>query len=213
MPADQIARLLAAEPGQTPAWAIWLFEKPLSSALVLGFAALIVVVILNQRGRKKQALIAGGLGAVLSGAVFLIGRSVTTEREQLIAGAREFVSAAARADSRGVRALLDDRLVVSVNGAPQSGFGKTQIVDIAGAMGHLEIERHVTRIDHVSVRRHAAGRTDIGVYVTTRSLGPATSTWRLEWTKAADDGWRIISMDWLSVNGHEPSWRMLLDVR
>lgn len=201
---------LAAEPGQTPAWAIWLFEKPISSSLVVAIAAVIVVVLLHQRGRGRAALIAAGVGVLLTGGVFATGRLVETDRERIVSGARQFVGAVARADTRTVAGLLDDGVIVTVNGAVVTGVGKDRIVDIAGGMGHREIERHIVRIDSVQTRRGGSGRTNIGVFVSTRSAGAATSTWSLEWRRAEDgDRWVITVIDWLTIQGQPPSGSLL----
>lgn len=214
MPAqDMIARVLAAEPGQTPAWAVWLFEKPIASAAVVVIASLIVFFILNQRARVRASWIAVGAGVVLGAAVFLTGRMVTTDRERIVSSSREFISAVARADSRRVRDLLDDRLVVTVTGRIAPGIGKDWVVDRAGGMGHLEIQRAITRIDRVAVRRGGIGETDIGVLVTTQRHGNASSTWTLEWRLGPDDQWRIAAMDWRTIEGQEPSLAMLMRSR
>ncbi|MCA9282970.1 MAG: hypothetical protein H6812_05570 [Phycisphaeraceae bacterium] len=214
MPGPETARLLlAAEPGQTPAWAIWLFEKPVATAIVLIIASFIVFTILSKRGRARASWIALSVGVLLAAGAFLTARMVTTDREHIAAGARAFVAAVARTDTRQVSNLLDDRLVVTVNGSIAPYVDKDRVVTAASTLGHYGIRRASTRIDAVSVQRAGSGKADIGVLVTTESAGNATSTWTLEWRKGPDGSWRITALDWRTINGQSPSLSMLLNAK
>jgi len=204
-----LVQLLAAEPGQTPAWAIWLFEKPISTAAVILIATLIVFFILNQRARARAAWTAAAVGVLIAAAAFMTARLVTTDREHMVAGARAFVAAVASTNTREVSNLLDDRLVVTLNGSVVPFVDKEYVINRAASLGSYGIKRASTRIDAVATTRTGAGRTDIGVLATTESAGNTTTTWSLEWRKGAEGQWRITTLDWRTILGQPPTQSML----
>ncbi|MEZ6211551.1 MAG: hypothetical protein R3B46_09945 [Phycisphaerales bacterium] len=215
MPGPETARLLlAAEPGQTPAWAIWLFEKPVATAIVLIIASFIVFTILSKRGRARASWIALSVGVVLAAGAFLTARMVTTDREHIAAGAQGI-----RRSSRPNRHALESAICSMTDWWSRStarsrmSTRNRAIVTAASTLGHYGIRRASTRIDAVSVQRAGSGKADIGVLVTTESAGNATSTWTLEWRKAPDGSWRITALDWRTINGQSPSLSMLLNAK
>lgn len=195
--------ILAEAPGQTPGWAVWLFEKPLTSALVALLAAGIVAVVLYRRGRVGASWIAAASGVVLAGALYATGSLVTTERERVIERARAFVDAVAASDTGAVSELLDERLVVTTRSRLVAGVGKEDVVALADTVGRYGLRSPFFRLDRAEASRSGLGTTEFGVQ-TNSDFGPSTSRWKLVWVRAPDGAWRISAIDCLSINGMDP---------
>lgn len=196
--------LLVQSPGQTPGWGVWLFEKPITSAAVVAFAACIVAVVLYRRGRVRGAWGAAGVGMALTAGVFMTGRMVTTDRERIVQGTKDFVAAVAESDPIVVRELLDDRLIVTSRSMLAPNVDKDTVITITRQMRDAGIRSHFVKIDQAGVSRSGVGSIEMRVQVT-GEYGPATSRWRLEWQRHTDGVWRIVEIDCLSINGVQPS--------
>lgn len=196
-----------------PLWARALLEQPWYLAGALALGAVVVFMLLNQRGRAK---LGAGVAAamVLAGAgVLILGSLVVTQREQMAAASRELVAVTARGDTSALATMLapDARLFSEIQVAefrvPEGGFGRDEILDKVGRwIGDNPISECSVGEVQAETLGPGVGRTQVRVRVVLEKYKVAEgSWWRIGWRKSADGRWRVTSIQPLYIAGAGPA--------
>jgi hypothetical protein len=82
------------------------YEQPLLTAGVALFLGLVLLFVLLRSGRRRRAAVAAGVAVGAAVGLFLLGRFVETDREQVKRRTHELLSAVERADIIAIEEML-----------------------------------------------------------------------------------------------------------
>jgi len=166
------------------------FESPFYVYLTLAFAELVLVVVWHEKRTRAWAL-SLLIPVLLTGAVVLVERLVVTDREQIIAAARDIAAAVETRDLERIPQHLDDKFSAKLPGK------------------RIDRDKAVAEINAKISRRNITGvnfrKTDIEVtgseakmHTTTILIygeeGSRTSLiWDITWIKRAGR-WKILEV-------------------
>ncbi|MEO1585215.1 MAG: hypothetical protein AAFR96_11685 [Planctomycetota bacterium] len=201
---------LAPEPSDIPALPpadplqVWLFERPVPTAVLLGVAALVIVMVLLRIGRRRGALAAAGLGAAAVAAAIAIGGAVTTDRERLLSATAELTVATAAVDSAAMTRLLHPDCRVSLRGLriPVGSLGDREAI-ISTVRSRLT--GRLWQVSPVEVRAGMdgprVGRSQVRVRaVDSGSDLPVFSWWAIDWQEH-EGRWQAVQIEPLWIQG------------
>ena len=190
-----------------PALDRWLFEAPLPTAVALAVAGVVAAVLLARQGKGRSAGIAAVAGFAVGGAVLLVGSAVETTRERVAAMTDDLVASVVDADVGAVRAATSDSLTL-VSGGALLDLGADFLVGVTAGMDG-EIESYTSRRRGVELRgeNEAVARVSLSTRHPARTgayTGSVGSSWDFTWRRGADDAWRLVRLECLSVFGQPP---------
>jgi len=164
------------------------FENPLYVYVMLAFAELVVAAIWYEKRRPAWA-VALLAAPLLAGAVALVERAVVTDREKIVAAAREIAQDIEAGSVAAAEKYLDEqfsgrwankRLAVA---AGETAIKKYQINSVK--LKNMRVE-----VSPPSARMHAVTRVEI---TGSGAAGWTMLVWDVRWIKRPD-GWRIIEV-------------------
>lgn len=177
----------------SPFMARFLFENPWPGMIALALSAVVVFVILNQRGRLLQgAALAGGL-AGLAGVVWLTARLVETPREALRARTSALIAAVLRGDDARMREILEPEAVAYFPEAP----GGVRILDWvpSNLTETYRIREWAILEEQSSLDGPGTARTQFHVRVSADDSGLPYLGWvRFNW-REDPEGWKVRSVE------------------
>lgn len=184
-----------------PALAHYLLENPYPAMVLLSIAGVIAWRALSGAGRGRHAMIAAAacfLGAI---AIFLAARSVETPREQLVRSTADLVASTARADVASMEPILAEQVsLFRPGGGP--GIDKQEILSrVRETIGRqYRIKEWAILETQAMTDSGVSGVTQVRLRVTLEAAGiPNISWWKLDWRKAADGRWQVLTIDPVSV--------------
>ncbi len=176
----------------------WVFESPLPLSLVLLAIGIIIIGALRHTDHAKRIGIPSlVVFTLLAISVFLVGRSVTTDREHLKARSTQLVIAAAAGDQTKLTNLLDQR--VEFNAAFASVSGRDSIITLAKSRGVPIISSANAKEVNAGLFGQQVATTQIKVKVEGDMI-PPNSWWTVEWTRPNTE-----TNQWV-VTHIEPIW-------
>lgn len=181
----------------------WLFEMPWVPASVLVVLALVMLVALNRRAQLRAGVIA--CSAMVGAAVVILaaGLLVETTREELKRLNIEFIGAFVAGDSQRVGELVSERMVFTVGGSAETGFGRTEAVRSAAEVERLQIRGYSIDWRGAAVEGARSARTRFLIRVESGLGGMTFLVWEFGWVKE-EESWRITALRLQRVNGNAP---------
>ncbi|MFG0273652.1 MAG: hypothetical protein ACF8QF_01210 [Phycisphaerales bacterium] len=186
-----------------------LFEQPVLIGGALAVVAVVAFLTLNRQEKARLGLLVGGAVLALAAGAALAGFLVETDRERVRARTVELVDATGDVDAARVSALLDDEVDLLMGGRRVPGIGRQVILNAIGRLeGRFALAEARAVTTQASVDDDRRARTQVQVRATPEGGAPSLSWWLLNWSKDADDAWRITRIDCLLFNGQRPgpSW-------
>ncbi|MCC6676021.1 MAG: hypothetical protein IT436_02650 [Phycisphaerales bacterium] len=176
-----------------PVFTRYLFENPWPGVIVLVLAAVVMFIVLNQRGRLTQgAAIAATLVAAAAG-LWFTARSVVTPREQLRRQTYTLIGAVLRGDEPRMRQILEPEAIAYF---PEAESG-VRILDWVGPnlSEAYRIREWAVLDEQASMDGPGTARTQFHVRVTAEDSGLPYLGWvRFNWRQDAD-GWKVKSVE------------------
>lgn len=185
---------------------------PLGLALIL--ASVLAFALLNARSRFKMAkivtvlLVLGGIGVIIA------GYTVKTEREVLREKTRELVELTAKADTAGLRDMLQETARVLAFGIVPGPRGREEILDsVRTNLGErYPIGEHSIGSVQASIDGKNVARTQVRVWVKPRDdqklYDISTGAWfRLDWQRdplpqpGAFGPWKVSKITVMQIDG------------
>ncbi|NUQ54155.1 MAG: nuclear transport factor 2 family protein [Phycisphaerales bacterium] len=184
----------------------FLFENPwpLIGALIL--AGAIGFTLMNRKGRITPALASIAAALVLSVGVWFAARIVTTDRERVRGLSIALVDATARADEPTLAPMLADDLTLYLKvGTITSDTSLDRAATLAqvrrslGGLYKLK-DWSITGNDITTSGTQASSRLNVSVTTEIYAI-PHRSTWRVDWRREPDGGWRVFAIELLEMPG------------
>jgi len=168
-------------------------ENPWPGVVVLGLAAIVVLLVLNQRGQPRRGLaIAAALIAAAAG-VWMTARAVVTPREHLRGQTATLVRAVLRGDGPGMARILEPQAVAYFPEAPDG----VRILDWVprNLTDMYRIREWAILDEQASIDGPNVARTQFHVRVSADDYGLPYLGWvRFNWRQDSD-GWRVKSVE------------------
>lgn len=188
-----------------PALESLVFESPTLLIVALGAVALAAFFGFRAQGQTSRGSLIAGMAIVLSGALLLVSRLVTTPREHMQQRTRELVRAVAEVNIPALNGLLapDARLIADRFRvvAGMDGADREQI--IAGVEerigGRYRVEDWAVLKLQATQDGPAVGRTQTQVRVNAGGLN--FSWWKIDWRLQEDGQWRVVGIEPLFISG------------
>lgn len=197
---------LAADLAPAPAFDRWVLEQPWPAAVVLAVAGVIVCAALVRRGEMRRGVVGGAIFALLGCAVLLAGTLIDTRREQAARKTSEFIRAFEAADAPWAERHLSESVVVASGGEIYSTLGRAQLVAMFRNAGWFGIEGTSEKRRGAAVSGPGVVRTQSTVSVRSdrTGFGISYSTWEFTWRQRGAEGWSLVRLECLSMNGQPP---------
>ena len=180
-----------------------------SNGLIISLGVVASILALLAYPRRQQYLLITAMGlVVLAITTGMISMLVVTDREQIIARTRSFVAATSPMDSTSLKELMS--ATIELHG-PQNQLwlqGRAPILHhLNAATARFNISRQTLQELHAQVESEHTGLSAIQLHTKVEAQGflrTITTTWILRWQLGDDDCWRMISVRWRDMAGHEP---------
>ncbi len=185
-----------------PAWEVWLLERSLLTGAALVLAAILGWFFLTQAGKRRAAIITSSTLVVLGIGVLVLGRAVETDRERLEALTRAFVEEFVAGETAALEAMISERVALLSAGRGVSADRDLLIGASRGTpIDDFSYSSMGSTLDSANI-----GKTRFSVQTTHSGLysGRVSSAWELDWQRAEDGRWRIITFECLHVFNRPP---------
>ncbi len=197
-----------------PLFSKLLLEDVLATVFVLLIIGVGVLLTAHRRRQIKRAYYGGGF-VLAAGLVWLVATLVETSREQMMGRCRQMITATAPYDHNQLEELFDPD--VTLHGPLGRQWKSSRFVLLRGLK--LVVDRHKVEGSRiVTLTGKLAKPADGGefqygqtfVHLRTELVASTydrapSSQWLFTWRKGKDTPWRIIEVQWLRVDGREPT--------
>jgi len=172
--------------------------------MVVLIVAGIILLSAGQKRKNKPLMLSAGLAILLTGGVFLLAKSVTTDREQLIAETRALVMATAPLDGPKLDQLIDPAAIVTgPSGAVWVDAGQI-LPRLKRVLRQYPVQVQKIRMVDAAADENGWAKSTVTIRTETNASGDGVNTsWLLHWRRdeAAPGGWRVVDIRWMMFNG------------
>lgn len=199
-----------------PLWEVWLFERPLTPAIILVLLAVGALWYFNQRSQARRGVQVAGSCVLLAILMMGVSMLVTTSRETLAAQTRKLIGSVARAEMGTLNDLLAPDAAVWLNGQAWL-LGRERILEgvekTTGSAYKVAPDGAHVLEEHQQILRGAGDSARTQVWVRLQGVNTSffgRSWWRISWRREAatpDDAsgaehvWRVTTIDLLQIDG------------
>ena len=184
-----------------------LLEEP--NVLIISLGVMASILTLLAYPKRQQYLLITAIGlVVLAITTGMISMLVVTDREQIIARTRAFVAATSPVDSTSLEDLMS--ATIELHGSQNQLWqrGRAPILHHLNAVtAKFNISRQTLQDLHAQVESKRTGLSAIQLHTKVEVGGfirTITTTWILQWQLGDDNCWRMMSIRWRDMDGHEP---------
>jgi len=193
---------------EPPLWENLLLENPWPLALTLVVVAMGLlwhgVTRDDKRARRLSPVAALAAVAIWTAATF-----TTTTRETLIDRTEQLVRATQPPrDVATLTALFDPQArVLGASGDLWMQSGDKVAAELARSCDTFDVQGHWLRMQGADMTGPDRGRS---LFVINTSLGgtfagrPVRTEWLVTWKQASDGQWRVLTVQWLDLQGSDP---------
>jgi len=182
-----------------------LFERPWPVILIL---VLFTVAFLFSRrtNLSRNTLICSGMMITVALAIFLTSRVVTTDREQIIAASQKLVKDIENGDVKALRKTIDSHAIFSGPRGDKWFTGEEVFQMFSQITQNLQMENNLTGEIQSQFIPASNGKSLINVQSKTDQYKfNAHTRWLITWRRDRDGAWHALELQWLRVNGRNPS--------
>jgi hypothetical protein len=167
----------------------YLVDDPTGVYVILAAAELILLVLWWHRRTAKLRLALLG-PVVLGGAVFALDLFVQTDREQLLAAARDIAQAAKVGDVETAATYLDENYT-GFGGSKEKILARTKTLQTRYTIETVKLTDFNMTLSNRQAQMNVTSVIHFGAGT---SIGMTSLRWTLQWIER-EDGWRISNIE------------------